>query len=119
MSLTSPRLVDVHQASSDLVSLSLKQIVSEYKITGLKLHAISDIIPINAEEDIKLTRHETSLMDQQANFLEAAINTKIETIDDAKAILELWRYEVVESQSPDSLSTSDALIISVCRHFEI
>lgn len=99
--------------------LKLDQLVYEYKITGMKLHAISDVVPETDSEEESLTKRETFLMDKQANLLESAVTSEIESLDDAKAILGLWRHEVIECQSLDSLSASDALIESVCRFLNV
>jgi hypothetical protein len=99
--------------------LKLDQLIYQYKITGMKLHAISDVVPETEFEEDSLNKRETFLMDRQADLLESAMTSEIKTLDDAKAILGLWRHEVIECQSPDSLSASDVLIDSVCRFLNV
>ncbi len=99
--------------------LKIDELIYEYKVTGMKLHGISDVVPTTDLEEQRLNKRETFLMDKQADLLETAINSEIRTLDDARAILALWRHEVVESQSLSSLSASDELIESVCRFLNV
>lgn len=105
--------------NSNSTSLKLEQLIYQYKIAGMKLHAISDDVPATELEEKAFNDRETFLMDHQADLLETAVNTEIKTINDVKAILGLWRHEVIECQFLDNISASDALIESVCRFLNV
>ena len=93
--------------------VSLKDLIIEYKVIAIKLGFFADNVPDTDIEQKALMKEELRLLDRQAEILETVLSNPIETLDDAKAVLTLWHYEVIQSQSMDSLSAADGLVNSV------
>ncbi len=92
---------------------SLTDVIVEYKAIAIKLSLFADVVPETRIEQKELIEKETRLLDNQAALLETALSRPVNSLDDAKAVLTLWHYEVVQSQSADSLSAADELVNSV------
>ncbi|MEP6342152.1 MAG: hypothetical protein ABJ275_02470 [Maricaulaceae bacterium] len=103
-------LVDIDVPESDV---SIKDIIIEYKVLAIKLGLFADNVPDTETEQKELVKQELRLLDRQATLLETVLSRPINTIEDAKAVLTLWHYEVIKSQSQDSLSAADGLVNSV------
>lgn len=95
------------------LSMPLKDIITEYNVIGIKLNLMADDIPESQDERTEHIDDEMRLLDRQATLLESAFSRRVETLEDAKAVLTLWHHEVVQSQSEDSLSAADSLVNSV------
>ncbi len=91
---------------------SLTDVIAEYKAIAIKLNLFADAVPETRIEQKELIEKETRLLDNQAALLETALSRPINSLDDAKAVLTLWHYEVVQSQSADSLTAADELVNS-------
>jgi len=106
---------DLASVNIDVVetTASLKDIIDEYKVIAIKLSLFADVVPETRIEQTAQIEKETRLLDDQAALLETALSRPVNSLDDAKAVLTLWHHEVVQSQSPDSLSPADELVNSV------
>ena len=107
--------VDTNHLSTSRVepTVSIKDIIIEYKVIAIKLGFFADNVPNTDIEQKELIKEELRLLDRQAGILETVLSLPIKTLDDAKAVLTLWQYEVIQSQSTDSLSAADGLVNSV------
>lgn len=92
---------------------SVNDIIQEYKIIASKLSLLADQVPHGDDIVGLVDTSEIELLDRQAALLNEAITTPIKSLDDAKAVLTLWHYEVIRSQNVDSLTAADDLVNSV------
>lgn len=102
--------IDIDVLDADV---SIKDIIIEYKVLAIKLGLIADNVVDTEIEQKDLIEEELRLLDRQASLIETVLSRPINTIEDAKAVLTLWHYEVIKSQSQDSLSAADGLVNSV------
>lgn len=103
---------------SIVYSRSLAQIIEEYQDVCDQLSAVADEVPETTDNIDALIERERDLFDQHARLLNDAMTRKIRTMDDAKAILTLWKNEVVGDQRLKSLSASDQIVLSVSKFLE-
>ena len=102
--------LDMDVPESDV---SIKDIIIEYKVLAIKLGLFAGHVPDSEIDQKDLMDQEVSLLDRQASLIETVLSRPVNTIEDVKAVLTLWHYEVVQSQSQDSLSAADGLVQSV------
>ena len=102
--------LDMDVPESDV---SIKDIIIEYKVLAIKLGLCAGHVPDSEIDQKDLMDQEVSLLDRQASLIETVLSRPVNTIEDVKAVLTLWHYEVVQSQSQDSLSAADGLVQSV------
>lgn len=103
---------------SIVYSRPLTQIIEEYQDVCNQLSAVADEVPETTDNIDELIERERALFDQHARLLNDAMTRKICTMDDAKAILTLWKNEVIGDQKLKSLSASDQIVLSVSNFLE-
>ena len=105
-------------APSIVYSRSLPQIIEAYQDVCNQLSDIADEVPESADNVDDLIARERALFDRHAELLNDAMSMKIKTLDDAKAILKLWKNEVVGDQKVRSLSAGDQIVLSVAKFLD-
>lgn len=105
-------------APSIVYSRSLPQIIEAYQDVCDQLNDIADEVPESADNVDNLIARERELFDQHAELLNDAMSMRIRTLDDAKAILKLWKNEVVGDQKIRSLSAGDQIVLSVAKFLD-
>lgn len=105
-------------APSIVYSRSLPQIIEAYQEVCVQLDSIADEVPEAADNVDDLIARERELFDKHAELLNDAMNMRIRTLDDAKAILKLWKNEVVGDQKVRSLSAGDQIVLSVAKFLD-
>lgn len=103
---------------SIVYSRSLPQIIEAYEDVCEQLNTIADEVPDSVENVDDLIARERELFDKHAELLDDAMSMNIRTLDDAKAILKLWKNEVVGDQKVRSLSAGDQIVLSVSKFLE-
>lgn len=103
---------------SIVYSQSLTEIISKYQKVCDQLNEIADEVPDSVENVDSLIARERDLFDQHARLLNDAMKMKIHSMEDVKAILQLWRNEVVGDQKTKSLSAGDQIVLSVSKFLE-
>ncbi|RKQ72135.1 hypothetical protein DES40_1472 [Litorimonas taeanensis] len=99
-------------------SRTLTQVIAEYQNVCLQLNEIADETPESAECVNSLIARERDLFDQHSALLNEAMKMKVKSFADAKAILALWKNEVVGDQEIKSLSAGDKIVLSVSKFLE-
>lgn len=103
---------------SIVYSRPLIQIIEEYQDVCAQLSEIADEVPESSANIDEMIQRERDLFDQHARLLNDAMSRKIRSMDDAKAILTLWKNEVVGDQKLKSLSAGDQIVLSVSEFLE-
>jgi hypothetical protein len=103
---------------SIVYSRSLSQIIEAYEDVCEQLNTIADEVPDSVENVDDLIARERELFDKHAELLDDAMSMQIRTLSDAKAILKLWKNEVVGDQKVRSLSAGDQIVLSVSKFLE-
>ncbi len=103
---------------SIVYSRSLSQIIEEYQAVCEQLNVIADEVPDSVDNVDELIARERNLFDKHAELLNDAMSMNIRTLDDAKAILKLWKNEVVGDQKTKSLSAGDQIVLSVAKFLD-
>ncbi len=103
---------------SIVYSQSLTKIIDKYQHVCDQLNEIADEVPDSVDNVDSLIARERELFDQHARLLNDAMKMKIHSMDDVKAILTLWRNEVVGDQKTKSLSAGDQIVLSVSKFLE-
>jgi hypothetical protein len=103
---------------SIVYSRPLTQIIQEYQDVCDQLCKIADEVPESTDNIDAMIERERDLFDQHARLLNDAMTRKIRSMEDAKAILTLWKNEVVGDQKHKSLSAGDQIVLSVAKYLE-
>jgi hypothetical protein len=103
---------------SIVYSQSLTEIINKYQKVCDQLNEIADEVPDSVENVDNLIARERDLFDQHARLLNDAMKMKIHSMEDVKAILQLWRNEVVGDQKVKNLSAGDQIVLSVSKFLE-
>jgi len=111
-------LRDKKYKPSIVYSQSLTQIVEKYEAVCNELHLIADEGPSISSNVDELIAREQALFDRHATLLNDALNMEIRSIEDAKAIMKLWKNEVVGNGESPQLSAGDQIVLSVCNFLE-
>lgn len=104
---------------ASIETMSIHELIEEHKKVSDKLERVAEAKPSTAREMRDIIDHEAMLLDMQAEILGSALSAKPKNMEDAKALLWLWHHEVVDTQSPCSLSESDKIIVSVCKYLGV
>jgi len=105
-------------APSIVYSRSLPQIIEAYQDVCNQLSDIADEVPDSTDNVDNLIARERELFDKHAELLDDAMSMRIRTLEDAKAILKLWKNEVVGDQKVRSLSAGDQIVLSVSKFLD-
>lgn len=103
---------------SIVYSRSLKQIIEKYNDVCVALNKIADEVPTGAENIEDLIAREQALFDEHATLLNDAMSMEIRSMEDVKAIMTLWKNEVIGESRPCDLNVSDQIVLSVCNFLE-
>lgn len=103
---------------SIVYSQSLTQIIEKYEIICDELHLIANEVPSISSNVDELIAREQALFDKHARLINDALNMEIRSIEDAKAIMKLWKNEVTGDKESSRLSAGDQIVLSVCKFLE-
>lgn len=107
----------MHKSTSKYPKGYIKKICKTYQKNDLALKEIAQGTPDEDIDKANVTDMiEFRLLRSQEKLLELGANIQISNMDDVTDMLELWYQTVIETASPDKISPSDELIITIYNH---
>ena len=87
-------------------SITLEDIINNYKILSIKLLNYSDVVAVNDDEGNRMAREQADLLREQQSLLCSALRLPTKNIGDVKSLLYLWSLEEVEFRNAANLTLS-------------
>ncbi len=96
---------------------SLYYILHKYKLHSLLLSKYASVVPASGEEMERLDEEEREVFEQQQDLLFKASNHRLGSLDEVKAMLDLWALENLDSRCDADFSPSDMMMKKVITYF--